>query len=142
MAETMSVQVRKSQLRNQPSFLGKILTELVYGDRVTVDEKKESWLRVSPAKGGKKGWMHISSLTTKEIVLKPNSKDVEKAASSDEIALAGKGFNKQVEEKFKQDNKNIDFSEIDKMEKIVISQLEKQTFLQDGDLEGFRGEQS
>jgi len=142
MAETMSVQVRKSQLRNQPSFLGKIITELAYGDKVTVQEEKKSWVRVSDPKQGKEGWMHMSALTTKEIVLKPNSKDVEKAASSDEIALAGKGFNEQVEEKFKQENKSIDFSWIDRMEKIVISQQEKQSFLREGGLADMGGEKS
>lgn len=142
MAESMCVQVKKSQLRNQPSFMGKIVSELAYGDRVAVQEEKKSWVRVTTAKGNREGWMHLSALTTKEIVLNPGSKDVEKAASSDEIALAGKGFNEQVEEKFKQDNKNIDFSWIDRMEKIVVSQQEKQSFIREGGLEGMRGEAS
>ena len=131
----MSVQVRKSLLRNQPSFLGKPVTKLAYGDQVTVVEEKESWVKVQPAKGSIDGWVHISALTTKEIVLNPNSSDVTSAASNDEIALAGKGFNQQVEEQFKQNNKNIDFSRIDAMEKIVVSQDEKQAFLHDGGLD-------
>lgn len=140
MAKTMSVQVRKSQLRNQPSFLGKPVTKIVYGDKVTIIEEKESWIKVHPARGSIDGWVHISALTAKEIILKPNSSDITSAASNDEIALAGKGFNQQVEEQFKQNNKNIDFSRIDAMEKIVISQDEKQAFLHNGGLDGQGGE--
>ena len=59
---------------------------------------------------------------------------VEKAASSDEIALAGKGFNEQVEGEFKKKNPNIDFKQIDRMEKIVVSQNNMQQFLKSGGL--------
>jgi hypothetical protein len=78
--------------------------------------------------------MHVSALTTKEIVLNPGSEDVEKAASSDEIALAGKGFNEQVEGEFRKKNPDIDFRRIDRMEKIVVAQNEMQRFLKRGGL--------
>lgn len=142
MSEMMSVQIKKCQLRNQPSFLGKIVTELKYGDKVSVEEEKKSWLKVLPESQNSNGWVHTSALTTKEIVLKPNSSDVENAASNDEIALAGKGFNEQVEQKFKQNNKDIDFAWVDRMEEIVVSQEKKQSFLSEGGLVGEGGEAS
>jgi hypothetical protein len=81
-----------------------------------------------------KGWMHASALTEKKIVLKPGAEDVQQAASSDELTLAGKGFNEQVEKSFKTKNPNVDFSGVDRMEKVVISQKEIQQFLQTGKL--------
>ncbi len=135
MAKIMSVQVKKCQLRNKPSFLGKVVTMLGYGDKVEIAKEENSWVKVSSAKN-KGGWIHISALTEKEIIVNANSRDINTSASSDEIALAGKGFNKQVEEQFKQNNKGIDFSWVDKMEKIIITQDEKQAFLKNGGLIG------
>lgn len=134
MTKSMSVQVKKCQLRNQPSFLGKVVTKLSYADPVTVEEEQDAWVKVKPTKAKGSGWVHISALSEKEIILNPNSEEIKEAASSDEIALAGKGFNKQVEEKFKQNNKNIDFTWVDKMEETVISQNEMQSFLDKGGL--------
>lgn len=138
MAKSMSVQVKKCQLRNKPSFLGKVVTQLNYGDKVEITGEKNSWVEVSSATKSS-GWVHVSALTEKEIIIKPNSKDIQSAASSDEIALAGKGFNEQVEKKFKQNNKDIDFTWVDKMEKIVVSQDEIQNFLHNGGLAGKEG---
>ena len=134
MTKTMSVQVKKCQLRNQPSFMGKIVSNLSYGDTVTVKEEKESWLNVDPPAKGGGGWVHVSALSSKKIVLDPESRDVKGSTSSEEIALAGKGFNQQVEQEYKKQNRNVDFSWVDKMEQIVIPQQESQTFLQQGGL--------
>ncbi len=134
MAKTMSVQVKKCQLRKKPSFLGKVVVNLAYADRVTVKQKKNDWYEVIPVSNKNGGWVHVSALSKKKIVLNPGSKDIKNAASSDELALAGKGFNKQVENDFKKKNKNADFKRIDKMEKIVVSSKEMQNFLKKGGL--------
>jgi len=47
-SKTMSVQIREGRLRTTPSFLGKIIGSVRYGDRVAVLEEKSSWLLVSP----------------------------------------------------------------------------------------------
>jgi hypothetical protein len=41
----------------------------------------------------KTGWLHQSALTKKTISMKAGGQDVATAASGDELALAGKGFN-------------------------------------------------
>jgi len=130
----MSVQVKNGQVRSVPSFLGKIIANLSYGATVAVLEQTGSWNKVAIPGKSSEGWMHVSALTAKKIVLNPGETDVEKAASSDEIALAGKGFNRQVEGEFKKKNPDIDFARIDKMEKIVVSQNEMQQFVKLGGL--------
>lgn len=138
MSANQSVQVRESQLRKSPSFLGKIVATVHYGDRLSVLEDKDSWIKVSV--DGTQGWLHSSATTTKKIVLNPNASDLSRAAGSDEIALAGKGFNKQVEEKFRQQNKNVNFDLVDKMESGTVSQEEIEAFLKDGKLHPAGGE--
>ncbi|MBN2467525.1 MAG: SH3 domain-containing protein [Deltaproteobacteria bacterium] len=130
--KVMSVQVKQGCVRSTPSFLGKIVASLAYGDRVDVLEEKDPWAKICVSGKKCEGWMHVSALTNKKIVLKAGAEDVEKAASSDEVALAGKGFNEQVEGEFKKKNPKIDFAWVDKMEKIVVSQNAMQTFLKEG----------
>lgn len=129
--QTMSVQVQNGQLRAQPSFLGASVAPLAYGDVVTVLEEQAGWMKVQTA-DGKQGWIHNSALTRKRIVLRADAKDAPTAASADELALAGKGFNSDVEAEFKAQNKDVDYTWVDKMEKIKVDPLEIRKFLSEG----------
>ncbi len=130
----MSVQVKKGTVRSTPSFLGKIIASLNYGDQVVVKEEQNSWSKIDVPGIYTDGWMHTSALSSKTILLKPGASDVEQAATNDELTLAGRGFNQDVEDKFKSQNPRIDFTWVDRMEKMVVSQNEIQTFVKDGEL--------
>lgn len=135
-ATIMSVQIRKADIRETPSYLGKIVTSLAYGDKVTVQSENGAWFQVSAA--GQTGWLHNSALTRKNIVMKAGE-GAQTAASSGEMALAGKGFNSEVEAQFKANHKDIDFSWVDKMEKIKIPAKELSSFAKEGKLESQGG---
>ena len=132
--QRMSVQVQDGKLRADPSFLGKIVGAVAYGDAVTVIRQQDPWFFVSIRTGQLTGWIHSSALTEKEIVLRAGDANVQKTASQREIALAGKGFNPQVENEYKKRNPNLDFEEIDRMERIVVSDEEIRQFMMDGKL--------
>jgi hypothetical protein len=129
---TMSVQVRSSQLRGTPSFLGQVLAELAYGDQVSTGEQRGDWIRVQ--KGPREGWMHSTALTTRQILLNPGSADVERAAGSSEIALAGKGFGASVEAEYRRQNRGLNYSAVDRMESRKVSADELSRFVRDGGL--------
>ena len=133
-SKMMSVQVKRSEVRGKPSFLAKIVARLSYGDRVEMLESKGAWIRVGLVSADKDGWMHSAALTKKTIILRPGADDVNLAAASDEIALAGKGFNKQVEGEFRARNPDIDFTWIDRMERMAVTQGQMQMFLEEGEL--------
>jgi len=128
----MSVQVREGAVRDSPTFLGKILTKLDYGQKVDILEEKAPWARISATEPELEGWMHTSALTTKEIKLKPGVSDAKTGASGNELALAGKGFDEATEKKYKEDNPDVDFSWVDKMEGFMVSQTQIQAFLAEG----------
>lgn len=130
-AEQMSVQVQNAQLRADASFLGKLTGTVPYGTRVTVLQARGDWRQVQ-APGGAGGWLHQSALTKKVIAMKAGAQDVAQTASGDELALAGKGFNSDVEADFKSKNKDIDFTWIDRMEKFKVSMDEITRFLNEG----------
>ena len=131
-AATMSVQVKDAPVRATPSFVGKVVGALAYGDQVEIQQTQGAWSKVAGA--GVSGWMHTSALSSKKIVLAAGQEQAKVAASGDELALAGKGFNSDVEAQFKSAHKDIDFTWISRMEKIRIPATEMQTFLKDGDV--------
>jgi len=136
----MSIQVKMGTVRSSPSFLGKIMTQLKYGDRVAVQDVKGSWYFIDRPESSTDGWMHSSALSMKKIVLNPGTSDAAQTASSDEITLAGKGFNQQVENDFKSKNPQVDFTWINKMEKMTVSQSQIQAFIKEGQLSPKGGE--
>lgn len=129
-AATMSVQVKDAPVRDTPSFVGKVVGALAYGDQVEVQQSQGAWSKVAGA--GKSGWMHTSALSPNKIVLAAGREQAKVAASGDELALAGKGFNSDVEGQFKAAHKDVDFTWIDRMEKIKISSAAMQSFLKSG----------
>jgi len=130
-ADELNVQVRTGKLRERPSFLGKIVTTVSYGDTVNIIREQDEWV-LARRPDGKQGWIHISALTDDEIELSSGESNAETVASSDELALAGKGFNSDVEAEFKTRNEDIDFTWVDWMEKIIISPEQMEGFLKMG----------
>ena len=131
----MSVQVKKGTVRSTPSFLSRIIASLNYGDQVVVKAEHNSWSKIDVPGIYTEAWIHSSALSNKKIVLKPGASDVEQAASNDELTLAGRGFNQEVEKEFKSQNPRMDFTWIDRMEMMVVSQNEIQAFVKDGELD-------
>lgn len=129
----MSVEVKSSPLRTSPSFLASPAATVNYGDQVEVLQQQGDWAEVS-AQGGKKGWIHQSALTKKKVVFGPGGSSAQLGASSDELSLAGKGFNKDVEEKFRAGHRDADFTWVDKMEAMVVTPPEMVAFLKEGGL--------
>jgi hypothetical protein len=139
--QTMSVQVKSGQVRKSPTFLGPVIASFAYGDSVQILTQQGAWYQVALPSGRGQGWMHTSALTEKKIILKSGAADVSQAASSDELALAGKGFNQQVENEYRTRNPKLDFSQIDQMESHTVSQDEIQAFIKDGRLTAQGGAQ-
>jgi hypothetical protein len=129
---TMSVQVKEGQLRSTPSFLGKIIANPSYGDRVEIIQDQGAWKKV--AVGGVQGWMHAAALTSKTIVLKAGQQNVRTSATGGELALAGKGFSEEVEKQYKNLNHNLDYTWVDRMEKFQVSPEQMQAFLTQGNV--------
>jgi len=130
--QAMSVQVKEVQARATPSFLGKVVGTLAYGDRVSVLETRSGWARVSLPSGKGEGWVNLTALTEKTVVLK-SGQNVEQTASSGEVSLAGKGFNSQVEAQYKEEQK-LDYTPVDAMEKMSVSPAELSAFIAQGGL--------
>jgi uncharacterized protein YgiM (DUF1202 family) len=131
-AATMRVQVQTGQVRSTPSFLGGVVATVGYGQSVEVVSSQGAWHQVRTAEG-RGGWMHDSSLTAKRVSTQSGG-SVRAGASGDEMALAGKGFNRDVEAQFKAAHVDADFAWVDRMATMKASEEEIGRFVKSGDL--------
>ena len=134
-AGTLSVQVKQTILRAKPSFLGKAIVKLSYAQKVQEKSLKNGWYFVKSIDSGTKGWIHSSALSTKTIALSSSDKVSSTDVSQSEVLMAGKGFNKQVEDEYKKNNNSLNFSLVDKIEHSnVVSRKSLNSFVNYGKL--------
>ncbi len=126
-----SVAVREAPLRERPNHLARVRMRLSFADEVTLIETQRDWLRVRF--DGTEGWLHQDAVSEDRIVLSASDRDVGRDADSREVALAGRGFNQQVEEEF-QSQSGLDFSVVDRIEARQIDEDVLRAFLEEGSL--------
>ncbi len=137
-AQMMSVQVRDGQVRGTPSFLGKIVGRVSYGQSISVIGASGDWNKVAYA--GVQGWIHSSALTNADLGLRSGSGQTPSSVSGQEMALAGKGFNAQVEQKYRQTHGG-DYASVDRMERNAIKTDRLMAFLKEGGVTARGGKQ-
>ena len=138
MAEgnTIYVSVRESKIKSRAEFLSSAVSEVKYGDALTLLKNEDPWLKVK-SYSGKEGYVHSSVVNSKKIVLNSGAKFSNSANNSeDSIILAGKGFNEDVEKQYEALNKRLNYSAVNKMEHTKISLGELKSFVKDGGLKG------
>lgn len=138
LAQTLTVKVQTTYVRKEPKFYSSPLATLAAGESVTQIGSQDGWFKVRTAKGVE-GWIHSQAVQTGKFALAAMDQTLKTSATADEVALAGKGFNKQVEEEYKSRNKGINFDEVDRMLKIRVIPDELRRFLMEGKLAEFGG---
>lgn len=134
VASIMSVQVREGELRNRASFLGAVVAVLPYGEEVKVQREQGPWRYVEWQ--DETGWIHQTALTRERIAWQAGERDLGGAATQDELALAGRGFNAEVEGEFRRQFEDIDFRWVDFMGTLRKSSDALVAFLREGQLNG------
>lgn len=129
---SMNVQVREAIVRATPNYMGASTGKVVYGGQVNVVSEEGNWYKIeNPA-----GWVPKSAITKHKIAVNPDQKFTSMETKHDEVALAGKGFNPQVEAQYKKDNASLAaaYADVDKIEKLTASEAELETFQATGKL--------
>ena len=103
----LTVKIREASVRAGPKAFKPIVATVKYGDKVErLADTKDGWVEVKTGAGAK-GFLHESALTEREVAkIEGDPKGTgggRSVASSDEVALAGKGFNPQVEAQYRAD---------------------------------------
>jgi len=139
-AETLNVQVREATLRVSASTLARPVATVPYGETVTVEQRSGGWAQIKTAAGAV-GWVHESALTKKRIRLQAGEETVARGASAQEVALAGKGFSEEIEKEYRKTNQNMDYSWVDRLERMAVAPNRLMDFLREGGLKAPGGEQ-
>jgi hypothetical protein len=127
---TMYVIAKTIAVKSSTNFFADTLGTLPYGAPVSVQQEYGKWVKISSVEPPViSGWVAATSLTTKRIIAAAGKT----SASANEIALAGKGFNQEVENAYKQSG-DLNYAAIDTMEAIQIPNRQLFSFLQEGRL--------
>jgi len=111
------------------SSTGDKVAKLSYGDKVTVIKVVGKNVEVkSVADPSKIGLVPSAKLTTKKIVVGSSS-----TTSAKEVALAGKGFNQDVENTYSTQGQ-VNFDDVDKIEAITADDNALMRFIEEGHL--------
>lgn len=127
-----SVKVMRQFMFPSPAFYAQPLAELALGQVLTILEVGNQWYRVS-ASSSLSGWVHGTALTSASA----GSGTVASGSGSvtqDEVTLAGRGFNSDVEAEYESDNPALDFDAVDRIEAFEISEASLTRFLAGGSL--------
>ncbi|MCL2128660.1 MAG: hypothetical protein FWH38_10435 [Treponema sp.] len=126
---TMYVASKTLELKSSTDFFASTKGNLAYGDQVKVLQVNGKWAEVSLAANSSiTGWTNLTNLSAKRIVA-----GSEASASAKEVALAGKGFNQEVENAYKAEGK-LNYDDVDRTEKQFVSNDELYKFLVEGHL--------
>lgn len=126
--ETLAVSVREGELRSAPGFLSTIEERVPYGESLTALGVRGDWVRVRVESDGTEGWLHSTAVLPPGEMNLTGSTGEDTGTTSREIALAGRGFNEQVEEQY-QEEQELDFSGVDEMETLLLPPPELGEFL-------------
>ena len=126
---TMYVAIRSVALKSGTGLFASTRGTLEYGDRVTVTQVSGNKVEVRSASNlALIGWTAVSNLTPRQVVAGTTS-----TATAREVALAGKGFNQEIEDSYRS-QQNLNYADVDTMEEFIIDESVLFRFLEEGRL--------
>jgi len=122
------ISAKKADLKSSTGFFASTKGSLELGAEVRVLQINGKWAEVrSAANTSLSGWTAASNLSARKIVSSGTT------ASANEVALAAKGFNQEVEDVYKA-NGELNYADVDKTEAITVSQDDLYKFVTEGHL--------
>lgn len=134
------VSVKQSIVRNSPSFLGAVVARVNYEQQLTITSKDKDWWQVEV--DNQPGWIHHSAISTELVQRTSSVESFQSSDSTDEvnreqsenITLAGKGFNKETEAEYAKANSSLNFNQVDIMENRSLDGFSIDQFASEGGL--------
>ena len=123
------VSVKTVQLKSSTGLLASNTATINYGDEVTVIRVDGRYVQVRSAENASiTGWTASENFSTRRII--PGNAP---SATASEVALAGKGFNQEVENSYKAQGV-FNYADVDRVEMITADIEELIRFIRDGRL--------
>ena len=132
LAGTLTVMVQQTALRKRPQFYAPAAGTVHLGDKLDSDDQQGAWYHVT--KGDAEGWIHQSAVTTKKVKLGAQASVGGEGPTAEEVTLAGKGFNDQVEQSYKQKHADLNFAAVDALVKRWVAERDLIAWMKAGTL--------
>jgi hypothetical protein len=126
VAATITVLVQQTAVRKRPQFFAPAVAAAKLGQTFDAQGPDGGWYKTA------EGYIHESAVSAKKVHLSAGSA-VGGSATADEVTLAGKGFNSQVEKSYKQGT-TANFAAVDAMERRSVPEPSVLQFLRAGGL--------
>lgn len=135
--EVLKVSQPNQSLYPDPDFASTPVGSVPVGAEVNVERQAGDWYKVEYQ--GKTGWLNRQAFPPPATGSKFSLGGLltgtpVKQTSSDEVALAGKGFTPEVESGYRAKHPEMDFAQVDKIESIKVDSATLQAFIKEGDL--------
>ncbi|TPW20766.1 MAG: SH3 domain-containing protein [Elusimicrobia bacterium] len=124
----VTVSVESAKVRKGKAFFSAPVATVKYRDTLAAGSPEDGWIPVDVR--GKKGWLHESAVGSKAGKLK-GGWDGDDEAGQDEVTLAGKGFNAEVEKAYRSGDAG-DYDAVDAMEAREVSEASLLAFMRSG----------
>jgi hypothetical protein len=132
------VKIQTTAIRQNPQFFAPAVAALKAGDKLTKVGESNGWIQVK-TQSGLVGWIHSSAVEVPKLNLLASNDPMKTQAKASEVALAGKGFNKQVEDSYRAKHAELNFALVDRMLQVKIALNLIEAFLRQGRLGDFGG---
>jgi hypothetical protein len=123
------ISAKTAAVKSSTGFFASKRGTLAYGDQVSVLQVNGKWAEIRSSNGAVSGWIAATSLSARRIVAAGSGS----GASASEVALAGKGFNQEVENAYKTGG-TLNYADVDKTEAITVAEDVLFKFISDGHL--------
>lgn len=133
-AETVTVITKENAIRESCRFFAPVKATVHYGDALEVVSQEGDWFQVNFR--GVPGCIHKSAVSKESFSLSKLhlTGSQKQSASGQEVALAGKGFNPQVESAYRNQNPQLKFGEVNAIEGYKVSEIRLREFIRSGKL--------
>ncbi len=132
-ADTVTVIVKENAIRESCKFFAPVKAAVRAGNVLEVLSQEGDWFQVRF--NNIQGCIHKSAIEKKSVSLTDKLLGPQKqSVTGDEVALAGKGFNPQVEEAYKKKNPGMNYQAVDSIEGYKIPEDKIQEFAAGGKL--------
>ena len=132
LGATVKVITQEAMIRTDKRFFSPALVRAPFGAALQELGREGDWFRVNYQ--GKEGWIHKSAVQEQKFQLSSLAGGQAEEASRDEVALAGKGFNPEVEKAFRDKNPKMRYDLVNQVQAYRVEEQQLQAFIRTGNL--------
>lgn len=129
-AGSVTVAVEQAKVRKNKAFYAPVVATVRFQQSLEAGPAEDGWLPVTVS--GKPGWLHESAVASKAGKVRAGQWSGHAEATQEEVTLAGKGFNEDVERSYRSSRTGLDYAGVDAMEARVVEDAALGAFMRAG----------